>query len=329
MSNLPVRIAPDVETPLYLQLKYQLSYLITSGELPEGTKLPPVRELARQLKINPGTVVQAYRELQQDGLVVSTQGRGTFVAPMIASQADAAVRQSLLTEALEEAQRRARALGFSDAEVQQRFVSLLNHTPRVCHVAFVGPTVPIARKYAARLEHHLGSGIRALPMTVQDLEAGNPEVLAALDHIYYVVTFALQLKRVEDLLVRQGYTCRVLGIATQVVDETLKALAALQANLRVCLVTQERYLHVALNLILGHSPIREKQIQAILDTDPDFILRTAADADLVIYTFGVRDMLNALGIPEEKRLELVFDISPDSLLKLSALLAPDAAAVYA
>jgi GntR family transcriptional regulator len=326
---LPVRITNDVETPLYLQLKYQLSYLITSGELPEGTRLPPVRELARQLEINPGTVVQAYRALQQDGLVVSTQGRGTFVAPMITHQPDAAVRQSLLTEALQGAQKRARALGFSDAEIQQRFVSLLNHTPRICHVAFVGPTVPIAQKYAARLEHHLGNGIRTIPLTTQDLEAGDPSALAPLEHVYYVVTFALQLKRIEDLLARQGYTCRVLGIATQVVDETLQALAALQADLRVCLVTQERYLHVALNLILGHSPMREEQIQAIFDTDPDFIPQATANADLVIYTFGVRDLLDALGIPEEKRLELVFDISPDSLLKLKALFTPDTTPVYA
>jgi DNA-binding transcriptional regulator YhcF (GntR family) len=312
-----------------LQLKYQLSYLITSGELPEGTKLPPVRELARQLEINPGTVVQAYRELQQDGLVVSTQGRGTFVAPMIAYQPDAAVRQSLLTETLQEAQKRARALGFSDAEIQQRFVSLLNHTPRICHVAFVGPTVAIARKYAARLEHHLGEGIRAIPLTIQDLEAGDSSALAPLEYVYYVVTFALQLKRIEGLLTKRGYTCRVLGIATQVVDETLQALSALRGDLRVCLVTQERYLHVSLNLILGHSPIREKQIRAVFDTDPDFIPQATANADLIIYTFGVRDLLDALGIPEEKRLELVFDISPDSLLKLKALLTPDTTPVYA
>lgn len=328
MSKLPIRIAGDVETPLYLQLKHQISYLITSGELPEGTKLPPVRTLAQQLDINPGTVVQAYRELQQDGLVVSTQGKGTFVAPMISHQPDAAVRQSLLTAALLEAQKRARSLGFSDGEIQQRFVSLLNQMPRSCQVAFIGPTISIARKYAERLEYHLGNGIRAIPLTLDDLQAGDSAALAPLDAVYYVITFALQLKKVEALLAERGYTCRVLGIATQVVDDTLQALAALPADLRVNLVTQERYLHVALNLILGHSALRQEQIRVTFDSNLDLIRRASADADLVIYTFGVRDLLDLLDIPEERRLELIFDISPDSLIKLKAILVPDAAVAY-
>lgn len=66
--------------PLYLQLKKQIVDLIESGALPPGSRLPPTRDLARQLEISRITVVNAYAELEAEGLTTSQVGRGTFVA---------------------------------------------------------------------------------------------------------------------------------------------------------------------------------------------------------------------------------------------------------
>ncbi len=52
---------------------------IAAGELSAGDGLPSVRLLAGQLRINPATVVQAYRELETEGFVEMRQGAGTFV----------------------------------------------------------------------------------------------------------------------------------------------------------------------------------------------------------------------------------------------------------
>ena len=74
-----IRIDPDAALPLSAQLKQQITWLIASGELQEGDKLPPIRELAKQLGINMHTVRAAYRELAADGLVESRRGLGTAV----------------------------------------------------------------------------------------------------------------------------------------------------------------------------------------------------------------------------------------------------------
>jgi len=66
-------------TPLYAQIASRLRVAIASGELRSGDGLPSVRQLAGQLRINPATVVQAYRELEVEGLVSTKQGAGTFV----------------------------------------------------------------------------------------------------------------------------------------------------------------------------------------------------------------------------------------------------------
>lgn len=74
---------PDLtqfDGPKYLALSHALREAVRCGELPEGSRLPPVRELAWSLSITPGTVARAYQIVTQDGLLEATVGRGTFVA---------------------------------------------------------------------------------------------------------------------------------------------------------------------------------------------------------------------------------------------------------
>lgn len=66
-------------SPLAAQLATQVEWLIARGELQEGDKLPPIRELADSLEINFNTVRAAYKRLEADGLVVPRRGLGTTV----------------------------------------------------------------------------------------------------------------------------------------------------------------------------------------------------------------------------------------------------------
>ncbi len=73
------QIDPRSSTPLYAQIAARIRVGIAAGELTAGDGLPSVRLLAGQLRINPATVVQAYRELEAEGFVEMRQGAGTFV----------------------------------------------------------------------------------------------------------------------------------------------------------------------------------------------------------------------------------------------------------
>ncbi len=61
------------------QLVYQVKAAIARGELVGGDRLPSVRELARELAINPNTVSRTYQRLESDGVIVRRQGAGCFV----------------------------------------------------------------------------------------------------------------------------------------------------------------------------------------------------------------------------------------------------------
>ena len=70
-------------TPLYAQIAGRLRVAIAAGEMKPGDALPSVRILAGRLRVNPATVVQAYRDLEAEGFVEMRQGAGTFVREVV------------------------------------------------------------------------------------------------------------------------------------------------------------------------------------------------------------------------------------------------------
>ena len=66
--------------PIYQQLAQQIREAIARGERQPGAALPSVRQLSRELVVNPNTVARAYTELEREGLLVSRPGRGIYVA---------------------------------------------------------------------------------------------------------------------------------------------------------------------------------------------------------------------------------------------------------
>jgi DNA-binding transcriptional regulator YhcF (GntR family) len=76
---MDITIDPGSPTPPYEQVRRRIAALAADGELAAGTRLPPVRQLAGDLRLAVNTVARAYRELEQAGLV-ETRGRlGTVV----------------------------------------------------------------------------------------------------------------------------------------------------------------------------------------------------------------------------------------------------------
>jgi DNA-binding transcriptional regulator YhcF (GntR family) len=109
-------VTPDDPTPPYEQLRRQLVDLIESGQLVEGERLPPLRQLAGDLGLAVGTVARTYRELEAAGLVRSRRGAGTRVA-LSSPQPSAREREARLGGLAAAYVMKARALGASNAEI--------------------------------------------------------------------------------------------------------------------------------------------------------------------------------------------------------------------
>ena len=73
-------VDPKSAVPAFEQVRSQLAEMILTGALPPGFRLAPIRQLAADLALAPGTIARVYRELEADGLVVSKVRHGTVVA---------------------------------------------------------------------------------------------------------------------------------------------------------------------------------------------------------------------------------------------------------
>src|SRR4051794_5646511 len=92
------RLAAHSNVPAYVQIVQQVRQALLSGVLRPGDRLPTVKEVVAELAINPNTVLKAYRELEQEGLVEGRQGIGTFALRRPAGPPPAA--QAALTRSL-------------------------------------------------------------------------------------------------------------------------------------------------------------------------------------------------------------------------------------
>jgi GntR family transcriptional regulator len=106
----PFAVDPGDELPVGLQLAWRLRALISTGQLASGERLPSFRRLAGWAGVNVNTVRGVYEGLERDGLVVSRQGQGTFVAAGVAPNPEL---EEIVTEAL----RRAREAGAGPREL--------------------------------------------------------------------------------------------------------------------------------------------------------------------------------------------------------------------
>jgi len=69
----------DENLPIYIQIMDYIKKKVIIGEIKEGGKLPSVRELSNELKVNPNTISRVYQELEREGLTYTQRGMGTFI----------------------------------------------------------------------------------------------------------------------------------------------------------------------------------------------------------------------------------------------------------
>ncbi|MGW4897108.1 GntR family transcriptional regulator [Kitasatospora sp. NPDC004240] len=105
----------------YQQLVQQVRHALRLGLLKEGDRLPTVKDVARQIAVNPNTVLKAYRELEHDGLVAARPGVGTFVTRTLADASLAA--QGPLRKELQRWLTKARLAGLDDESIEALFMS--------------------------------------------------------------------------------------------------------------------------------------------------------------------------------------------------------------
>lgn len=109
-----IRLDVADERPLYQQIVDEVRRALVLGTLSPEDPLPSVRALAAELRVNPNTVQQAYRELERAGIIYTRRGQGTFVASPGGGE-----RELLLRDVADRALKDARRYGIESHELAE------------------------------------------------------------------------------------------------------------------------------------------------------------------------------------------------------------------
>lgn len=113
---------------MYVQIVEQIRRRIAVGDWPPGFELPSIRALAATTRVSVITVKRAYFELERDGVIVTRQGKGSFVADQ--SDLSARLRLAEMDTHLSAASSIGRALGLSDEDLHARLRQTLSAKDR-------------------------------------------------------------------------------------------------------------------------------------------------------------------------------------------------------
>jgi GntR family transcriptional regulator len=124
---MDIQIDKNCRIPIYDQIKEQIKGLIHAGQVKTGDQLPTIRELSVNLSVNFNTVALAYRDLVNEGVIITERGKGTFVAGTPGEEEMKTIRQEKLTSLIVELLHETDRLGYDREEVKQAFTDQLEH----------------------------------------------------------------------------------------------------------------------------------------------------------------------------------------------------------
>jgi len=116
MEGITINLESGV--PIYMQLVDRIKQMVVSGQLQPGQQLPTIRQLATDLRINYNTVGRAYLILDQEGVISTQQGRGTYIASRLGEGQVQKLRMGKLRSMFGEVVREAQVLGYSREEIE-------------------------------------------------------------------------------------------------------------------------------------------------------------------------------------------------------------------
>lgn len=120
MKIIIANASPD---PIYEQIASQIKAQILAGDLSEGTALPSIRKLAKELHISVITTKRAYEELEREGFIDTVVGKGSFVAAQN-KELLREKRMRMIEEKLSEAIKEAKMLGITLDELDEMLMLL-------------------------------------------------------------------------------------------------------------------------------------------------------------------------------------------------------------
>jgi DNA-binding transcriptional regulator YhcF (GntR family) len=314
-----LHVRRESPVPVFLQLKSQLEYLIVTGKLPPGHRLPSIRQVAKSLGVGPATVVRAYQELVNAGLAVSNEAVGFFVtgAEPAWSRPHARIRDqvtALLEDAVQEGLSTDQVLQIFLAQVAEFRVSQAR--PEIIVVCKPGGRI---EELAMHLRHALADlGVEVAGVSLDDLGVDLAGWMPRLQKAQCVVSLMFDVQQARSLLARRGI--EVMPLLGALREDTRDRIISLPAGTRVGIVSGS--LDFVDGMITAATSLNPGLVitGACDSADQPTIGQLLAESDCIIYGTLARQVIDRQLPSSVEAIELIYIPDDSSIQRLRRLL---------
>ncbi len=169
------RLDESSSLPLYQQVVEQVRQLVAGQKIAPGQRLPSVRELARLLHVNQGTIARAYQQLEQERVVFTRRGGGTLIAASAEDSTLLEIRQKRLADRVGSDILDLLGMGYSPEELEATFLLHLARWREERHTLEGQPRASTAAKHS-NVIRVVGSNDLALELLIGRFRQQSPEV---------------------------------------------------------------------------------------------------------------------------------------------------------
>lgn len=300
--------------PLYIQVKKQIMIEIKKGNIKVGYKMPTERELSENLKISRNTISAAYKELEQEGILKSYQGKGTFVAeeskPWKNSNATEKIMKFIdlgLEEALE--------IGMGGNEfleiVNMRVREQMDRMKKITAV-YVECNIEQSKMFSKQLS--LSTNMNVIPLTIKDLKIMDKSTKKILEDTQVIVATFNHINEVKENI--NGFDKEILGVAINANLETIVKIARYQENTKFAFVCMSEEFMFKVRGALEKSGLGNLDVEYTNTSDLNELNDLIEEVDVIIVSPGRYKEVKEINKENKDLIEFIYSLDEYSVKAL-------------
>lgn len=299
-----------------MQVKKQIMDLIKTDVLTVGNKMPTERELSEKLKVSRNTISTAYNELEQEGVLKSYQGRGTFVAEEANPWKVQNIKEKIIKfvdlgfeEALETGMDADEFLEIVMQRVREKKELMSKIT-----ALYVECNIEQSRMFSKQLMD--STNMNVIPFTLDDIKMPTKEtksmiekcqvIIATFNHVNEVVRMTKQFKK------------EVIGVAINVNLQTIVKIARYPEETRFGFVCMSQEFMFKARGALEKAGLANIDIQYTNTTDKDELLKIVNNSDVLIVSPGRYKDVNENCIEDKEIVKFLYSLDDNSVKALKS-----------
>ncbi|WP_190285368.1 GntR family transcriptional regulator [Clostridium sp. JN-1] len=313
---MQIKVNKESGIPLYLQVKKQIMGLIKGDTLKVGDKMPTERDLSEKLKVSRNTVSTAYNELEQEGVLKSYQGRGTFVAEDANPWKVQNIREKIgkfidlgFEEALEAGIDADEFLEIVNQRVREKRDFMKKIT-----ALYIECNMEQSRMFSKELMD--STDMNVIPLTLQDIKNIKKETEELIRKSQVIIATFNHVNEVARIL--KPFKKEVIGVAINVDLETIVKIARYPEDTRFGFVCMSQEFMFKARGALEKAGLGNINIQYSNTWDKNELKKIINNSDVLIVSPGRYDDVVRSLTPDKQIMKFLYSLDDNSIKTLKS-----------